>query len=200
MNIAIETSSIISSILSKICSAEYRIFRDIDEKIDTELYDIDKMIKFSNKCKAYNTTCPVASLFPYYNEKKIVKTFIIVTDEYENVTVNIENDTIIEYNNVYNLKDHNYDTNEYDFARLFLLYISEIYNLAKIVFISFGNNPNNSIMINRIKQIIPNIGNNLICFRMDIKNPNLNKLDNILETLALYNKKQICNRIAPIVI
>ena len=53
-------------------------------------------------------------------------------------------------------------------------------------------------MINRIKQIIPNI--RIICFRMDIKNPNLNKLDNILETLALYNKKQICNRIAPIVI
>jgi hypothetical protein len=200
MNIAIETSSIITSILSEICFAEYRIFRNTDTKIDNKLLNIDKIIDFSNNCKAYNTTCPVASLFPYYNEKKIVKTFIIVTDEYENVTIRINNNSIIEYNNVYNLKDHNYDTNEYDFARLFLLYRQEIYNLTKIIFISFGNNPNNSIMINRIKEIIPNIGNDLICFRMDIKNPNLTKLDNILETLALYNKKPICNKLSPIVI
>ena len=34
--------------------------------------------------KATGGTAPAASLYPYYQDKKVVKTFIVVTDEEEN--------------------------------------------------------------------------------------------------------------------
>ena len=35
-------------------------------------------------------TTPAASLFPYYKEKRVFKTFVVVTDEEENGTYNEE--------------------------------------------------------------------------------------------------------------
>lgn len=43
-----------------------------------------KVFELSNLIKADNCTTPAASLYPYFKQKKIVKTFVIVTDEGEN--------------------------------------------------------------------------------------------------------------------
>ena len=37
-------------------------------------------------------TTPAASLFPYYKDKRVFKTFVVVTDEEENVTYNERSD------------------------------------------------------------------------------------------------------------
>ena len=41
-------------------------------------------MQLSKEILASGCTTPAASLFPYYEQKKIVKTFVIVTDEEEN--------------------------------------------------------------------------------------------------------------------
>ena len=45
-----------------------------------------KVMQLSREIKADNSTNPAASLYPYYEEKKVVRTFVIVTDEEENGT------------------------------------------------------------------------------------------------------------------
>lgn len=90
MDVAIRTSSIITSVLCCICDAQLRLFRNKDEPIDTPPRTVDDVIRMSKELRANRSTAPAASLAPYYTSKEVIRTFILVTDEEENTPVNID--------------------------------------------------------------------------------------------------------------
>lgn len=176
MDIAVKTSSIITSILVKICNAKMHLFRDHDEPIENPPTNVKEVLETIKKFKANSCTAPAASLYPYYQRKEIVKTFILVTDEVENSN----------YQGIYTSNTEGF------FANVFKKYREEVYP-AKLVFISFLENNKDGQMVNHLKQLIPGIEKDIIQFIMNNKNPDLRKLDELLNTLSLdtnfYNIK-----------
>ena len=176
MDIAVKTSSIITSILVKICNAKMHLFRDHDEPIENPPTNVKEVLETIKKFKANSCTAPAASLYPYYQRKEIVKTFILVTDEVENSN----------YQGIYTSNTEGF------FASVFKKYREEVYP-AKLVFISFLENNKDGQMVNHLKQLIPGIEKDIIQFIMNNKNPDLRKLDELLNTLSLdtnfYNIK-----------
>ncbi|XP_060069776.1 serine/arginine repetitive matrix protein 2-like [Ylistrum balloti] len=109
MDIAVRTSSVISGILCSICSADLVVFNNRCQRPTSVPGNVDEALKLAMKTRAHGGTNPSAALKPFYKRKKIVKTFIIVTDEEENIG---------------------------NFADLFEKYHAEVYP-AKLVFVSF---------------------------------------------------------------
>lgn len=189
MDVAVKTSSIITSILCKLCNAKMHLFRDKDEIIENPPTNVKEVLEVMKKFKAYNATSPAASLFPYYERKEIVKTFIIVTDEEENTPVN---------------GGYIHDWTKLDgeglFTDTFKKYREEVYP-AKIVFVSFLNSNKDGMMVAQLKKSIPNIEKDLTQFIMSGRNPDLRKLDEMLNTLSMktdyYDDK--CERLMNIV-
>lgn len=167
MDVAIKTSSIITSILVKVCQAKMHLFRDKDEVIENPPTNVSEVLEMMKKFKAYNTTAPAASLYPYYKNKEIIKTFILVTDEVENKS----------YEDGISQKDGY-------FAPVFKKYREEIYP-AKLVFVSFLDNNKDGQMVSELKEKIPGIEKDIIQFFMSGRNPDLRKLDGLLNNLSL---------------
>ena len=177
MDVAIKTSSIITSILVKICNAKLHLFRNKDEIIETPPTNVKEVLDMMVKFKAGNSTAPAASLYPYYERKEIVKTFILITDEEENTG----------HSSIYSYKP----ANDW-FANTFKLYREEVYP-AKLVFVSFLKNNKDGLMVSELKRLIPDIDKDITRFVMNNKNPDLRKLDGLLDKLAIqtdfYNEK-----------
>jgi hypothetical protein len=165
MDVAIRTSSIIASILCAVCNAELRIFRSDDQLIENPPRTAKEVIEATSLYKTGGCTAPASSLWPYFTNKKIVKTFIVVTDEEEN-----------QY------------PGGYTFAQLFARYRKQIYK-SKIIFVSFIKSDNQSIMVRGIREAIPDIGDDLMQFKMDPARPDLTKLDFILGSIAVQSEK-----------
>lgn len=169
MEMAIKTSSIITSILVKICNARMHLFRDTDEIIDNPPKNVIDVLNSVERFQARDGTAPAASLYPYYERKEVVKTFILVTDEIENAPYN-----------------------EQSFANVYRKYREEVYP-AKLVFISFLNNNKDGQMVTDLKHHIPDIEKDIIQFILNVNNPDLRKLDNLLNLLCIesgyYNDK-----------
>nr|QBK88423.1 MAG: uncharacterized protein LCMiAC01_01000 [Mimivirus LCMiAC01] len=168
MDIAIKTSTIIASILCKIANAKMHLFRSIDEPIDKPPKNVHDVIEMGMKCIAGGGTAPAASLYPYLERKEIVKTFIIVTDEEENV---------------------NYK--EQSFSSIFKQYWETIYQ-SKLIFVSFVSDNKDGYMVSDLKKEIPGVEKNIIQFRLNYSKPDLRKLDTLLNTMEMesdaYNK------------
>jgi hypothetical protein len=169
MDVAIRTSSIIMSILCSICSARMHLFNDTDHMIESPPRSVQDVIRMGKECKASNSTAPVASLHPYLQNKEIVKTFIIVTDEEENTDID---DKWI------------YSDSDTSFASVFKEYYQTVYQ-AKLVFISFLPNGLDGPMVRALKQLIPGIEKNIIQFRLNDAKPDLRKLDGLLDMLTM---------------
>ena len=171
MDIAIRTSTIIASILCNLFDAKLHMFRTGDEHIENVPKTVEEVINLSEVCKASGATAPAASLYPYLERKEVVKTFIIVTDEIEN------NDADGKWLN----KDGSYDKN---FANTFKKYYDNVYP-AKLVFVSFLQDNRDGHMVRELKKVMPNINENLVQFRLNKYKPDLRKLDDLLNVLAL---------------
>lgn len=169
MDVAIMTSSIITSILCSISNAKLHLFREYDEKIINPPRTVGEVITLGMKCKASGTTAPVTCLLPYLERKEIVKTFIIVTDEEEN-------------------SDGKYSISPYGvsgFAQKFKLYHETVYP-AKLIFISFlDENTKQGKMVSALRSIIPGIDKDIIQFRLSSHRPDLRKLDLLLSKLSI---------------
>jgi len=112
----------------------------------------------AEKVVADGLTAPAAALWPYYVSKKPVKFFVMVTDEVENGKFN----------------------GQWYFPDLFLRYYQEVYP-AKIVFVSFLENPN---IKGRMVTSLENMGLEVLQFRLDGKRPDLTKMDTLLGLLS----------------
>lgn len=169
MQVAVKTSSIITSILVKICNAKMHLFREKDELIKESPKNVSDVLNMMAKFQANGGTNPAASLNPYLQRKEIVKTFILVTDEEENGKIN--NQT---------------------FTDLFKQYRETVYP-ANLVFVSFLKTNQDGQMVRELKNKIPGIEKDIIQFILSNKNPDLRKLDELLNTLSIeseyYNMK-----------
>jgi len=157
MDVAIRVSTVISSVITCLSGAELKFFTG--ECVDPPLIpkNIPDVIELTNKMKANGLTAPAAGLWPYYEKKKVVKFFIVVTDEVENE----------KYKGWW-------------FPTLFQKYHKEVYP-AKIVFVSFLQNPSEK---GRMVLALENMGIIPLQFKLDGKRPDLTKLDSLLGLLA----------------
>lgn len=118
MEVAIRTATILSSLLTAICSAKLNFFNDKVFQAAFIPKTLEDVLSLALVTKADGSTANAAGLVPYYDAKEVIKTFIMVTDEEENA-----NGTIA-------------DGSQTRFFELFMKYRAEIYP-AKLVFISF---------------------------------------------------------------
>jgi len=158
MEIAIQTSNIIASLLTKMANADL-VFFDSENILPPFIpKNVEEVMSLSTMIEADQMTVPAASLYPYYEKKEVVKTFVIVTDEGENGK-----------------------WNNYNFAELFMKYVDEVYP-ATLVFISFSGYASHQ-MVKSLKQKAPNL--KPLVFDFMSTRPDLSKLDNILGVLFL---------------
>ncbi len=120
--------------------------------------NLNEVLDVATNMKADGLTAAAAGLWPYYSAKKIVKFFIVVTDEIDNE----------KYKGQY-------------FPTLFQKYYNEIFP-AKIVFVSFLENPSEK---GRMVKALENMGITPLQFKLDGKRPDLTKLDSLLGTVCM---------------
>jgi hypothetical protein len=118
MEVAIRTATILSSLLTAICSAKLNFFNDTVFEPAFIPKTLEDVLSLAIITKADGSTANAAGLVPYYDAKEVIKTFVMVTDEEENANGKIA------------------DGSTMRFYELFLKYRAEIYP-AKLVFISF---------------------------------------------------------------
>lgn len=112
------------------------------------------VIKVATQVQADGMTASACALWPYYEQKKKVKFFVVVTDEIENIKFQ----------------------NRHYFPDLFQKYYEEVFP-AKLIFVSFLENPNNK---GRMVKALENMGFDMLQFRLDGNRPDLTKLDTLL--------------------
>lgn len=179
MDVAIKTSGIVMSVLCSMCDAEMVLFRRECEIIHNPPRNVSGVIGFLDKCNAGGSTSPAAALNHFLKEKKIVKTFIVITDEEENTS--IEGCYTWNYNSVV-LSNPGY------FAQTFKSYYENVYP-ATLVFISFLNEKDRGVMVTVLDKIFPQLKNEnkLVQYRMHKSDPDLRKFEYILRSLIAKN-------------
>ena len=122
---------------------------------------------------ASRSTSPASSLYDYYQRGKVVKTFIVVTDEEENTG--------------YDRSSSWYHQNkEAFFAKLYKDYSDKIYP-AKLIFISFTKPNSDGFMVKDLKERLgeSRFAEYVDVYKFDIRNPDLNRLDLVLEKMSV---------------
>jgi hypothetical protein len=118
MEIAIRTATILSSLLTAICSAKLTFFHGTMFLPSFTPKNVEDVLTLALTTNAGGGTGNAAALLLYYLNKEIIKTFIMVTDEEENESIELADGT------------------KTRFFKLFMKYREEVYP-AKLVFISF---------------------------------------------------------------
>jgi hypothetical protein len=157
MDVAIRTSTIISSILSAVCDAELKFFNVESFSPDIIPKTAIDVLKVTSTTKTDGLTAPACTLMEYYKQKKKVKLFVMVTDEIENV----------KFDGTY-------------FSQLFYKYYKEVYP-CRLVMVSFLENLQEK---GRMVKALESFGINPIQFILDAKRPDLTKLDKLLGLLC----------------
>ena len=181
MQVAINTSSIITSLLCTLAKAELHLFRGDDEPIIKPPSDVRSAVEFAQRMRANGCTSPASSLAYYYDRKQVVKTFVIVTDEEENTTSGGRS----QWGQSRMFQGEPSNGQGYMFAPLFKKYCEEVHN-ANLVFISFTEPNRDGQMVRDLKEIM---GESLFSeyvqvYKFNIRNPDLNRLDYALEQMS----------------
>jgi hypothetical protein len=158
MDVAIRTSTIIASVLTVLTSAELKFFnvRLVDPPLNPKT--IPEVVRVATEMKADGLTASACALWPYYQQRKKIKFFIVVTDEVEN---------------------EKFNGTDY-FPSMYLKYYQEVYP-AKLVFVSFLDNPGRK---GRMVTALENMGFDILQFKLDGARPDLTKLDTLLGLLS----------------
>jgi hypothetical protein len=159
MEVAIRTATIISSLLTAICSAKLTFFNDKNFSVDLNPKNVVDVLQVAYTTQASGSTAPAASLVPYFNSKEIVRTFIIVTDEEENTNAMTS------------------DGRGWRFKPLFMEYRKEVYP-ATLIFVSFLRTQHSEGQMYRefVRDKVPDVKQ----FKFNQSRPDLTKLDSIL--------------------
>ncbi|CAF2138561.1 unnamed protein product [Rotaria magnacalcarata] len=163
MDVAIRTATILASLLTAVCSAKLNFFHTAMFLPAFTPKTIEDVLTLALTTKAHGLTANAAGLVSYYDNKEIIKTFIMVTDEIENTDV------------------HTADGIPTRFFNLFMKYRSEVYP-AKLVFISFLDNQHDQgqMYTEFLNANVPDV----IQFKFNGKRPDLTKIDNLLGLLS----------------
>lgn len=175
MQVAINTSSIITSLLCYLTDADLHLFKTHDIPIKNPPRNVMDVVKFSKSMYASESTSPASSLYYYYKNAKLIDTFIIVTDEEENTGYDGASSF---YGNYYNMNG--------TFAKLYKKYCENIYT-SRLIFISFTKPNCDGFMIRELKK---EMGEKFVAefvevYKFNDKNPDLTRLDYLLEKLSI---------------
>lgn len=118
MEIAIRTATILSSLLTALCSAKLTFFHGQMFPPAFTPKNVEDALTLALTTNVGGGTANAIALLPYYLQKESIKTFIMVTDEEENESIELA------------------DGSKTRFFKLFLKYREEVYP-SKLVFISF---------------------------------------------------------------
>ena len=163
MDVAIRTATIISSLLTAICSAKLSFFNQANFYPSIIPKNVDEVINVAFQTQATGSTAPAASLVPFYDTKEVVKTFVIVTDEEENA------DGVTA------------DGARWRFYNLFMKYRETVYP-AQLIFVSFLHSQHSTGQM--YEEFVTNNVPNVLQFKFDRSRPDLTKLDSILGKLC----------------
>jgi hypothetical protein len=174
MEVAIKTATIISSLLTAICSAKLTFFNDADFKADRDPKTITDVIDVAHSTRASGSTAPAASLVPYFDRKEVVKTFIIVTDEEENTDARTS------------------DGRSWRFKALFNEYRKEVYP-ASLIFVSFlGQQHSTGQMYGQfLRDNTPDV----LQYKFSRERPDLTKLDTILGQICSKSSRNFAGHV-----
>lgn len=173
MDIAIKTSSIVTSLLCSLTHAKLHLFNNEDHYINNPPKTIQKAIEFAKTMRASGSTSPASSLDFFYQNREVVKTFIIVTDEEENTSS-------AGSANYFGWGKSGGDM----FAGLYQKYHREVYP-AQLIFISFTDPSRDGQMVAELKKVMGEkmVNEFVQIFKFDVRNPDLNRLDNVLQRM-----------------
>lgn len=170
MQVGINTATIISSLLTALVEAKLHFFKTTDVPVARPPFDVAGVIHLTNNTTASGGTAPAATLLPYLNQKKVVKTIVVVSDEEENIPAGHPGSGY-----------WSWIDNEADwFADVYKRYREQVYP-AQLVFISFKDTDEDGQMVASIKTKNPGV--EPLQFRIHRDRPDLNKLDNIFSAL-----------------
>jgi len=177
MSVAIKTATIISSLLTAICSAKLSFFKSDNFYSNKKPANIDEVLEVAYTTKAGGSTAPAASLVPYYDSKEIIKTFIMVTDEEENKRAQTN------------------DGQSWTFYELFMEYRKTVFP-ASLIFVSFlASQHGRSQMYDKF---VKNNVDDVQQFKFDKARPDLTKLDSILGIICSKSTQTFSGRVEEI--
>lgn len=172
MEIAIKTSSIITSLLCAVARADMCLFRNKIEIVDSPPKKVEEALDVAQNMKAHSSTSPAHAMDYYLQRKQFYNTIIIVTDEEENTDRNGKCSWLFG-------KCSGSDW----FAHLYKQYIETVHQ-AKLIFVSFTNPTSDGKMVCQLKAVLGDQFDELVSvYKYDIQNPDLNKLDYLLNKL-----------------
>ncbi|CAF1258574.1 unnamed protein product [Rotaria sordida] len=177
MEVAIRTATILSSLLTAICSAKLNFFNDKVFEPAFVPKTLEDVLSLALITQADGSTANAAGLVPYYNAKEVIKTFVMVTDEEENA-----NGTIA-------------DGSTTRFFELFMKYRAEIYP-AKLVFISFLSHQHaqGQMYSQFVNANVPDV----LQFKFNRERPDLTKIDNLIGLLSTGSSDSFDNSLDPL--
>lgn len=180
MDIAIKTATIISSVVVALTNdAELKFFNVKAYDAPTLPKTASQVLELTTSTKADGLTAPACLLWDYYNKKRPIKLFIVVTDEIENGKAKLKMRDVVSNMFYYIILEKSNNT---FFAQLFYKYYTEVY-AAKIMFISFVENPNTQTK-GRMAIALEQMGIQPLVFTLDTARPDLTKLDKIIGILS----------------
>ncbi|CAF0817119.1 unnamed protein product, partial [Didymodactylos carnosus] len=177
MEVAIRTATILSSLLTAICTAKLTFFHHRSVPPQFIPKTVEDVLSLAILTKVEHSTAPAVGLAPYYEGKEIIKTFVIVTDEEENTRATLEDGT------------------DYPFYPLFMKYREEVYP-AKLVFISFLSQQHAEGQMYRqfVRDNVPDI----LQFKFNRQRPDLTKIDSLLGLLSTGKFESFENNVEPL--
>lgn len=169
MQVAINTSSIFASLISVVSKATLQVFNRSNTTVKTPT-TVQEAVRLAKILNADESTSPSASLYYYYSKQIPLRTVIVITDEEENTSYN----GTFKYGSSYTGKGF--------FAELWKRYTERYAPDAKLVFISFTNSNGDAQMVRDLRTVMGNsyVDEYVTVHKVDIKNPDLNRLDYIL--------------------
>lgn len=174
MSVAIRTATIIGSLLAAICSAKLTFFNQQNFEAKLNPKNVSDVLNVAYETKATGSTSPAASLVPYYDNKEIIKTFIIVTDEEENT------DGVTS------------DGKRWRFFDLFMAYREKVYP-ASLIFVSFLDSQHSVGQMYKefLNSKVPDVSQ----YKFSRSKPDLTKLDSILGRICSKSSQSFAGRV-----
>ncbi len=164
MKVAVETATIISSLLTALTNAELRFFTHANLVPPLQPRTIRQVLNVAQTIEAKGNTAPAACLYESYQKKEIVKFFVVVTDEEENQAC----------------------CNGDRWAELFEKYRKEVSPEAQVVLVSFLRNPKD---VGRMMEQMGKMEVKPLQFKLNRHKPDLTKLDAFLALMSAESQE-----------
>lgn len=190
MSVAVQTATVLGSLLSVCLDADLRFFNSGDFKnAEHPPRTVEQVLHTAETVRASGSTSPAASLAPYYNSKTKVDLFVVVTDEEENTAVAIPGQTPKPRKDNTKRSRYGYgggwgwgygnDEGRFMFTELFKLYQADVNPDAQLVFVSFLRVGDEGQMVQELRDEEVEVTQ----FRLDGQRPDTSKFDKLLSVL-----------------